>query len=261
MTYAQSILLGALQGLGEFLPISSSAHLVLAPWLLRFDDPGLSFDVALHLGTLVAIAAVYASRWASILKDAALEPRGAGGRKLGLLALATIPGAVAGVLLEKAADHAFRSPALVAVNLIVFGFIMLWAEAIGEKTAGWIESTFGKAGAIGAAQALALAPGVSRSGATMTAGLFLGMTRESAAEFSFLLSAPIIAGAAVLKLHHLSGADITGPFLCGIAVSALTGWFAIRAFLRRIGQSGLKPFAYYRFVLGAVVLAVYFIRG
>lgn len=260
MTYGQSVFLGALQGLGEFLPISSSAHLALAPWIFRFEDPGLTFDVALHVGTLAAIAAAFGARWWAILSGAARAPRGEDGRKLAALVLATVPGALAGLIFEKKAEAAFRDPRIVAASLIVFALIMEACDRLGEKTREWPRGGFATALAVGAAQALAIVPGVSRAGATMSAGLALGLTRDSAAELSFLMAGPIIAGAALLKLRHLSGADFTGPFVCGIAVSAATGWLAVGGLLRWINRWGLRPYAIYRVLLGASVLALYWAR-
>jgi undecaprenyl-diphosphatase len=260
VTYAQAALLGALQGLGEFLPISSSAHLALAPWALRFEDPGLVFDVALHVGTLAAIAAAFGGRWWTILSGAAREPKSENGRKLGALVLATVPGALIGLVFEKKAEAAFRDPRLIAASLLVFGLIMEACDRWGAKAREWSKAGYGTALLVGAAQALAIVPGVSRSGSTMSAGLALGLTRESAAELSFLMAAPIIAGAALLKLRHLTAADFTGPFLLGVGVSALTGWFAVNSFLRWIARYGLRPYTIYRVLLAAGVFALYWAR-
>ncbi|MFI5347888.1 MAG: undecaprenyl-diphosphate phosphatase [Elusimicrobiota bacterium] len=259
MTYGHSVLLGALQGFAEFLPISSSAHLALAPWAFRFEDPGLTFDVALHAGTLAAIMAAFGARWWTILSGAAREPRGENGRKLAALALATVPGAVIGLIFEKKAEEAFRDPRLIAGAMIVFALIMEACDRFGAKARSW-SSDWKTAFAVGAAQALAVVPGVSRAGSTMSAGLALGLTRESAAELSFLMAAPIIAGAAILKLRHLTGADFTGPFVCGVAVAAATGWIAVNGLLRWIARYGLRPYVIYRVLLGASVFALYWTR-
>lgn len=260
MTFGQASLLGLVQGLGEFLPISSSAHLALVPWALRFEDPGLAYDVALHVGTLAAIAAAFGGRWAKILAGAARQPRGEDGRKLAALVLATVPGALAGLAFEKKAEEAFRDPRLIAGALIVFALVMEACDRLGAKDREWSKSGWGTALAVGAAQSLAIVPGVSRAGGTMSMGLALGLTRESAAELSFLMSAPIIAGAAVLKLRHLHAADLTGPFVCGILVSAVTGWLAVNGFLRWIARWGLTPYAVYRVLLGLSVFALYYSR-
>lgn len=246
--------------MAEFLPISSSAHLTLAPWALGFRDPGLSFDVALHLGTLAAILATFGRSWSQLALGALREPRGEHARRFWLLALASVPAAAAGLAFEKQAEAAFRAPLLIAGVLFFFGLVLGAAEAAGSKRREWTQVGWKVCLVVGAAQALAIVPGVSRSGATISAGLFLGLTMSSAAELSFLLSAPIIAGAAAHKLRHITGADLTGPFAFGVAVSALTGWAAVRLFLRGLGRWGLKPYIVYRAVLAAGVLALYFAR-
>ena len=205
MTYAQAAVLGAVQGLTEFLPVSSSAHLALAPRFFAFPDPGLTFDVALHLGTLLAVLVYYRDIWMRLFEGAARDPRGSEARTLGLLALATIPAVVAGLILEKAAENIFRDPSRIALCLIAFSGVMLWAERRGKGASGaWRTAGARSVFLVGCAQALALMPGVSRSGATMSAALFLGLSGEQAAELSFLMSTPIVAGAALLKLRHLS---------------------------------------------------------
>jgi undecaprenyl-diphosphatase len=260
VTYGHSVFLGALQGFAEFLPVSSSAHLALAPWIFRFDDPGLTFDVALHVGTLAAIAAAFGARWWAILAGAARAPRGEDGRKLAALVLATVPGAVIGLIFEKKAEEAFRDPRLIAGAMIAFALIMEACDRFGAKTREWSQGGWRTALAVGAAQALAVVPGVSRAGSTMSAGLALGLTRESAAELSFLMAAPIIAGAAILKLRHLTAADFTGPFVLGVAVAAVTGWIAVNSLLRWINRYGLRPYVIYRVLLGASVFALYWAR-
>jgi undecaprenyl-diphosphatase len=258
MTYFHACVLGLLQGIAEFLPISSSAHLTLAPWLFGWPDPGLTFDVALHLGTLVAILAYFWRDWLEILGGAAANPSSSQGRLLGQLVLATIPGAVAGLIFEKKAEEAFRNPAMIAALLMVFALFMEAADRFGRRGRQLTDFSWTGALFVGCAQALALMPGVSRSGSTLTAALLLGLTREASAKFSFLLATPIIAGAAILKLRHLHGADLTGPFLAGVAVSTLSGLAAVSFFMARIRSTGTKPYTIYRLALGAVVLAIWF---
>lgn len=252
-TAGQAALLGAVQGATEFLPVSSSAHLALAPRLLGFDDPGLAFDLALHLGTLLSLAAVYGRTWAGLLAGAARDPRGDEARRVLLLGAATVPAVVCGLLLEKRADALFREPSRIAAMLIAFSAVMAAAQRLGRGSGSWQHSPRAVLG-VGLAQALALMPGVSRSGVTVSAALLLGLAPASAAELSFLLSAPIIAGAAVFKLRHLSPADVSFPFLLGIAVSALTGLAAVRFFLRLLPAKGLMPYVWYRLALGALIL-------
>ncbi|MEQ1920135.1 MAG: undecaprenyl-diphosphate phosphatase [Elusimicrobiota bacterium] len=254
MTYPQSALLGAIQGLTEFLPVSSSAHLALAPRFFSFPDPGLTFDVALHIGTLVAVLLYYREIWTRMLLGAARDPRGEEGRKLGLIVLATIPAVVMGMLFEKSAEEAFRDPRRIGVCLIVFSGVMLWAQRRATNGTPWRAAGVRNLFLIGCAQALALMPGVSRSGATISAALLLGIAASEAAELSFLMATPIVAGAALLKLRHLGVADMNGTFLWGIAVSALTGFAAVKGFIRFLPKGGLAPYAYYRVLLGAAAL-------
>lgn len=255
MTYAQSALLGAIQGLTEFLPVSSSAHLALAPRFFAFTDPGLTFDVALHLGTLLAVLIYYRTTWLTLAAGSLRDPRGTEARTLVLLALATVPAVAAGLLLEGAAEEVFRDPRRIALCLIAFSGVMVWADRRGVSA----EGSWRAAGArtvilVGCAQALALMPGVSRSGATMSAALLLGLGRAEAAELSFLMATPIVAGAAVLKLRHLGAADLNGPFWLGLAVSAAVGFAAVGAFLRFLPRGGLRPYAAYRVALGLAAL-------
>jgi undecaprenyl-diphosphatase len=267
ITTFQAIVLGILQGLSEFLPISSSAHLAIAPWLLGWPDPGLSFDVALHLGTLIAVVWYFWGELRALLRAAwqivttrkiiTVEQR-----RAALIIVGTIPGGIAGLALEKKAEVAFRSPALMAVALILLG-IVLWLVDLRARAdrpitqVGWRDAIL-----IGLAQMFALIPGVSRSGSTITAGRALGLDRNSAATFSFLLSVPIIAAAAILKVPHvLREGGISAPLIAGVLASALSGWLAISVVLRYVSRHSYGVFALYRVLLGAVVLAIYFIRG
>lgn len=254
MTYSQSALLGALQGFTEFLPVSSSAHLALAPRFFSFTDPGLTFDVGLHLGTLLAVLIYYRATWIKMLAGAARDPRGEEGRSLGLLALATLPAVVVGLLFEKAAEEAFRDPRRIGLCLIAFSGVMVWAERGAKHALDWRASGARTLLLVGAAQALAVMPGVSRSGATISAALLLGIKAPQAAELSFLMATPIVAGAAILKLRHLGLADIDGVFLLGIAVSAATGLAAVGAFIRFLPRGGFKPYVAYRVALGLAAL-------
>lgn len=255
MTYGQSALLGAIQGLTEFLPVSSSAHLALAPRFFAFPDPGLTFDVALHLGTLLAVLIYYRATWLRLASGALREPRGPEARTLSMIALATLPAVVLGLLLEHKAEEAFRDPRRIALCLIAFSGVMYWADRRGQASTGaWRAAGAKTVLLIGCAQTLALMPGVSRSGATISAALLLGIAAPEAAELSFLMATPIVAGAALLKLRHLGAADLTGPFLLGLAVSAATGFAAVGAFIRLLPKGGLKPYVCYRVALGLAVL-------
>jgi len=258
----EAVILGLVQGLGEFLPISSSAHLVLFPWLFNWSDPGLTFDIALHLGTLIAVALYFWKDWLTLLGKGFTDGRSTEGRLFWYLVAATIPGALIGFLLEHKAETVFRNPALIAVMLIVLGVILYGADRKGAKAVDIKGITFKTALLIGISQALAIIPGVSRSGITMTVGLMLGLTREGAARFSFLLSAPIILGAALVKFPQVlaNPSMITGGFILGMVVSCVTGLAAIGFLLRYVVTKTFLPFVWYRFALGGLVLVVVFLR-
>lgn len=269
----QAILLGVVQGLTEFLPISSTAHLILVPWLLGWESPllnSLTFDLALHGGTIVAVLAYFARDWVQLFNGflASLRSRNLqapGARMAWLVGIGTIPAVVIGLLLEKLAESTFRSPLQVAVVLAVFSFVFLWAERAAKKIRATETLTFPEAVMIGLAQAVAIIPGVSRSGATISAGLLLGLDRSSAARYSFLLSTPIIVGATLKQLTSLRGVTISSNemllILIGAISAGITGWLCIRWFLRFVAHRGLGAFAWYRLALAAVVILVYFARG
>jgi len=267
MPLYQAIILAVIQGLTEFLPISSTAHLALAPWLFGWKDPGLTFDVALHAGTLVAVLIYFFRDWAQIIAqgfglniggDPQLkEQRG----MLWLMAVASIPIGIFGYLFDKQADTTWRNPYLIGAMLIVVGILIWVAEwrKIGDKTMAGI--SWGDGVAIGAAQALSIIPGTSRSGITIIAGLFRGLNREAAARFSFLLSTPAVAAAVLKKLwdihkHGGIAADMKAPFAAGIVVSGIVGAIVIAYFLRYLRHRSLMPFVYYRIVFGIIVIAL-----
>ena len=269
MTILQSIFLGIIQGAAEFLPISSSAHLIIAPWLFRFPDPGLSFDVALHVGTLVAVALYFYRDWMCIFRLALLpkvEPSEDCGRlnlrqnMLWLLIVATVPGILAGYFFESYAESTFRSPILIAVTLSAVGLILYIVDKYHThrknlKQISWLDSLF-----VGLSQAVAIIPGVSRSGATITTGLAMGLKRESAARFSFLLSTPIILGAAAVKLPHLlkSGLDIY--LILGMLSAAVSGYLAIKYLLKFVGRASYAIFFWYRLAISLAIVLIYFLR-
>ncbi len=262
MTILQAVVLGLAQGLGEFLPISSSAHLILIPWLLRWTDPGLTFDVALHVGTLVAVVLYFWKDWWQLILQGFTDVRSVKGRLFWYLAAASVPGALSGYLLEKKAETIFRSPMLIAVMLIGMGILLYWADRRGSKKIEIHQITFGTSLCVGISQALAIIPGVSRSGVTMTTGLLMGLNREGAARFSFLLSTPIIFGAAMVKLPGVlaNPSAITLDFIIGTAVSCLTGIASIGFLLRYVQTKDFLPFVWYRFLLGAVVVTMTTVR-
>lgn len=270
MTLVQVVVLAVVQGLTEFLPISSTAHLILIPWLFGWPDPGLTFDVALHAGTLVAVMAYFFREWMGLLgallglkADGSLAE---GRRLLGLLVLATIPGGLAGYFLERQAETVFRSPISIAAALIVVSLVMWAADRRPDLTRTEKGLALGDAVAIGAAQALAVIPGTSRAGITIAAGLFRNLTRESAARFSFMLATPLIAGATLkkgLEIWHQGfppGAS-AADFAVGFLVSAAVGYAAITFLLRYLQVRTLKIFVAYRLALGGIILAIEFLRS
>lgn len=262
MTLWQAVVMGLVQGLGEFLPISSSAHLVLVPWLFKWPDPGLTFDIALHVGTLIAVVGYFWRDWLVLLAEGLRGVKSQEGKLFWFLVAATIPGALAGFLFEKQAESLFRNPLLIAVMLVVMGAILFWADRDSAKVIDLERMRFGTSFLIGLSQALAIIPGVSRSGITISVGLLAGLTRESAARFSFLLSTPIIFGAAVIKVPRLieQPALIDVNFLVGILVSCITGIFSIGLLLRYVQTRNYLPFAWYRFLLAAIVIVVLVLR-
>jgi undecaprenyl-diphosphatase len=280
----QAIVLGIVQGLTEFLPVSSSAHLLIVPWLLGWESPGLAFDAALHLGTLAAVIVYF---WRDLLSmvralphalrrpGAVLlsrEPDDVPARLALLIALGTIPGLVVGVVGEGAIDALYhpvgvapdRVIVAVAVALIALALLLLWADRSARHARQMENLTVRDAAIIGLAQALALIPGVSRSGATITAGLFRGLTRADAARFSFLLGSPIIAAAGAKGLYETLSSGLAagqlGVFAIGLAVSALAGFAAIWGLLRYLQRASMTAFIVYRIVLGLALLGLVVLR-
>lgn len=267
MTSFQALVLGLIQGLTEFLPISSSAHLALAPWFFGWQDPGLAFDVALHFGTLLAVLWFFRKEWAqliaaviSIVQKRRVET--VEEKRVIFLILATIPGAIGGLLLEEKAETVFRAQALTATALIMMGVILWAADRFSRMTRDLTTMRWLDAVLIGIAQVVALVPGVSRSGSTITTGRVLGFNRESAAVFSFLMSMPITAAAIVLKGPEvLRESGISAPLIIGVLSAALSSWLAIAVLLRYVARHSYGIFALYRVVLGVVVLALLYARG
>jgi undecaprenyl-diphosphatase len=277
----QAVVLAIIQGLAEFIPVSSSGHLIIVRRLLGWNELSpaheLTFDVALHFGTLLSVLFYFRRTWFQIVRAAlggkVVRFSEAGGADQNLtpdeqreerlllwfLAVATVPGAIAGKLLEHSAEEYFREHIyLIAGALIMVALFMWWAEKISRMTKPLTGVTFADAIIVGCAQALALIPGVSRSGSTITAGMFRNMTREAAVRFSFLLSTPIIAGAALLKAHELRKeglpAGMHAPFLAGVLVSAVVGYAAIAWLIRYLQSNSLKVFIVYRIVAGLIVI-------
>lgn len=261
MNIFQAIVYGIIQGVGEFLPISSSAHLVITPWLLGWDDPGIAFDVALHLGTLVAVVLFFWKDWIKLFFAGIKGTKTNDGKLFWFLVLATIPGALIGKLFEETAETAFRNQALIGLMLIIMGIILYISDRIGKKETHIENIGLKKSFLIGLSQALAIIPGVSRSGITMSAGLFLGMTRESVARFSFLLSTPIILGAGLFKIKDILNTQIDKiPFIVGILTSAIVGFLSIKFLLDYLKNKGFGIFVWYRIIFGLIIIGIYFTR-
>jgi len=264
----EAVLLGVIQGLTEFLPVSSSAHLILAKAFFGWDADrfGLSFDVACHLGTLLAVLVYFRHDLARMVAAAPRvlsRAQDAPARLAWLIAVGTIPVVVVGLLLRNLEDQ-LRTPAVVGITLALGGVLLLWAERVARRTRQAEDLGSGEAFALGCAQSAALVPGVSRSGATLTLALFLGLRRDTAARFSFLLGVPAIAAAAAhegLKMAHEPLPPGTAElFMVGIAVSAVVGYLTIKYFLRYLASHSLSVFAWYRLALAAAV-AVWLIAG
>lgn len=267
MTLTQAIILGLVQGFAELLPISSSAHLALAPYFLDFEDPGLAFDVALHAGTLLALVWYFRREWVDMIRSAftILRTRRIEGlheRRVLYLIVATIPAGIAGLLLNDYAETAFRSPALIATTLAVMG-VLLWAvDRYSARVRMLDEVTLRDAVIVGLAQVLALVPGVSRSGSTITAGRALHLDRPSAARFSFLMSMPITLAAVILKTPDaIREHGITVPLMAGVAAAAVSSWLSIAVLLRYVSKHSFGVFAIYRLVLAAAVFITLAMRG
>ncbi|MFN2308689.1 MAG: undecaprenyl-diphosphate phosphatase [Gammaproteobacteria bacterium] len=264
MELFQIIVLALLQGLTEFLPISSSAHLILVPQLVDWPDQGLAFDVAVHVGTLCAVVVYFRTELHAMLRDWARSLTGHGQTPDSRLAWAvgfgTLPVGLAGLVFADLIETQLRSPLVIAATTIVFGALLWWADVQGrrvrdEHSLGWRDVLV-----IGIAQAIALIPGTSRSGITMTAGLMLGLTREGAARFSFLLSIPVIFLAGGLETRKLISAAVAPDWQAlawGSLLSALSAYLCIHVFLKLLERIGLWPFAVYRLALGCLLVVLF----
>ncbi|MDR1123152.1 MAG: undecaprenyl-diphosphate phosphatase [Elusimicrobiota bacterium] len=262
MTVLNAVLLGIIQAAGEFLPISSSAHLALFSFFFGGQYQGLAFDVALHLATLAAVAGYFWRDILALAKAGLYAPKSADGRLFWYIGIASMPAAVCGYFLAGAAEHAFRNPLLMAALLIVFGALLMFADRRGSAAGNKREVfTLGAMLLIGCAQALALAPGVSRAGITITAALLLGFGRAQSAKVSFFLSMPVIAGAAVLEFKNLTPADINAPLAAGFLAALICGLAVIKFLMKYIQTRSFDVFVYYRWLLGAAIIAVYFWRS
>lgn len=271
MPLVQVIVLAILQGITEFLPISSSAHLALAPWLFGWKDQGLDYDIALHIGTTVSVLIYFFRDWLQILAngfgmtsmtfqdDPALSRNP---KLLWYLVAATIPAGILGLLLKDVVETTLRSPFLMGSMLIAIGLLMYWAERRATHQRTIAEMTLADCMFIGCAQAMALIPGTSRSGITLTAGLLRNLDRATAARFSFLLSTPIVFAAAAKDALQLRKMDFAASGLAiGIVLSGITGCLVIAFLLKFLRTNSVKPFVIYRVIFGIIVIALAFARS
>ena len=270
----QALVMGIVQGLTEFLPVSSSGHLVIVPFLFGWNDAfltSLAFSVMLHMGTLVALLVYFRDDWARLIPAgfAALRDRSFRSdpdrRLAGLLVAATIPAALAGVLFNDVIENQFRQVGLVALTLVIGGVILFAADRVGRRSRAIADITFPVAIGVGAAQAIALIPGISRSGISISAGRLAGLDREAAARFAFLMATPITAGAGLFEVRKLltgeAGVQIElAPLVVGMVAALLSGLAAIHFMLRYLRTRSLDVFVLYRFVLAAIVLVVWLAR-
>jgi undecaprenyl-diphosphatase len=270
----QALVMGIVQGLTEFLPVSSSGHLIIVPWLFGWNDPfitSLAFSVMLHLGTLIALLVYFRADWLRLIPAgvAAILDRSFAddpNRKLAwLLVAATIPAAIVGVLFSSFFEDQIRQIGLVAFTLVIGGVILWLADHLGPRTKGVGDVTFPIAIGIGVAQAVALVPGISRSGISISAGRFAGLDREAAARFAFLMATPITAGAILFEVRQVATGEAgvtveAGPLIVGLLASLISGIVAIRFMLGYLRTRSLDVFVLYRFVLAGVVLIVWLAR-
>ena len=277
MPLYQAIILALVQALTEFLPVSSTAHLTLFPWLLHWQDPGLAFDVALHAGTLVAVLLYFFKDWLTLAvcglggkypSSATTEETTQHKRLFWYMVVATIPAAVLGKLFHHYIEDELRKPVIIGISLVAVALLMWLADSRVNLSRKLEQSNLGDVVSIGTAQAIALWPGVSRSGITITTGLFRNFTRDAATRFSFLLSAPVIAGAVLtevpklLKMHKAGGLELPLSTLAvSVLVSGIAGYFVIAFFLRYLQTRTLKVFVVYRLVFGIIVLVLAFLQA
>ena len=268
MEIYQSVILGVVQGLTEFLPISSSAHLNIIPWMLGwinnsdFTEAFRGFDVALHFGTLLAIAIYFFKDWLNLIRSgfaqAIKKKRTVEGRMFWYIVLATIPGGIIGFVLDKFLEDTLTGQLIIATALIVMGIVLYFVDKKSKSTTKYENMTLKQTFLIGLSQALAFIPGVSRSGITMTTARAMGVTRESAAKYSFMLSAPIVLAATVFKLKDFT---FNISFFIGVVTSFIVGFLVIKFLLNYLKKGSFKIFAIYRIVFGIVIIALLIIRA
>jgi undecaprenyl-diphosphatase len=266
-----AVVLGIVQGLGEFLPISSSAHLIIVRWLFGWDpliaqvggNIDIALDVALHVGTLLAVLIYFYQDWKKLIVNGLTRGlKTKEGKMFWYLVVATIPGGIAGFIFESVIDKFIRSqPLVIAAGLVIMGIILYYVDKNSNQRINYENITFKQTLLIGVSQALALIPGVSRSGITMTTGRLLGISREASAKFSFLLGTPIIAGAALKHTPEIIHNVANPLFLVGAITSAIVGLLCISLLLKYLQRNNFAIFAVYRIMLAVLIVGVYFVRG
>lgn len=261
MDLFQAIIYGIIQGLGEFLPISSTAHITLAPWLFGWKDPGLAFDIALHMGTLLAVGILFWNDWIRLIKAGFTDIKSRDGKLFWFIMFACIPGGVFGLLFEDKVATTFRNPILIGIMLILMGALLYVADKYSRTEVPLKDIGFKRSFLIGVSQAIAMFPGVSRSGITMATGRLFKLSREDSARFTFLLSTPFIFLSGVYKAKDLVSVPVDAfTFLVAILTSGIVGALSIKFILEYLKKKGFGIFVAYRFLLGAVVIAIALFR-
>lgn len=257
MSIFQALILGIVQGLTELLPISSSAHLTIIPWIFNWSDIPASFDVALHFGTLLAIIIFFFKDWIKLIKGGfnyvVKKEKSTDGKMFWYLVLATIPGGTIGYICDKYLSNVLSKPIIIAIALIVMGIVLYLVDKKSKNVTDYEHMTLKQTFLIGLSQALAFIPGVSRSGITMTTARSMGIKRESAAKFSFLLSGPIVLGAVVFKVKDFV---FNLPFVVGVLSSFIVGIIVIKFLLNYLKKGSFKGFAIYRVIFGILIIAI-----
>ncbi|MGI6668552.1 MAG: undecaprenyl-diphosphatase UppP [Acetivibrionales bacterium] len=255
MDLLQAIIYGIIQGLGEFLPISSTAHIILAPLVFGWEDPGLAFDVALHMGTLAAVIIFFWRDWLILIKAGLTNIKSSEGKLFWYIVLACVPGGVFGLLFEEQIETTFRNPLLIGIMLVIMGIALYIADRYCRSDVALKDIGLKRSFLIGISQALAMFPGVSRSGVTMAAGRALNINREDAARFTFLLSTPFIFLSGVYKARDIFAIEADmAPVIVAVATSAIVGALSIKFLLGYLKRKGFGIFAVYRFIIGAAVI-------
>jgi len=260
MSLIYIIIIGLVQGITEFLPISSSAHLVIVPLFLKQTYQGLTFDVALHMGTLLALLIYFFKDWLLLIKKGIIAPKSKEGKLFWYIVLATFPAAIIGLIFESAAEVTLRNPWVISTALIFGSAALLFSDKKSKSDKEIRNIGIKESLCIGIAQALAIIPGISRSGITIAAGLLTGLKREQAAKFSFLLAVPIILGAGLLRISELKISNLNFVFFTGILCSLIAGLFSINFLLKYLKRANLNVFILYRIILAGIIILLTLIR-